>query len=306
MNFRISDFLKNLTIISIIFGSFGLIISNIFVASFNLPIFEYFDTRVIYIGFIFSIFLVGHILIYAMFIDYENFLNNNFFYHVIISFFKFIFLSNFVFLLLNISDYSLFSENLTSNSQGIMRFLLYSPIITIAILGLGYEYIKNEGSKIYTFFLYLSLFCSIALFTYFYSAFDSFKSVLNFEFFIGFFCFMTFNHIYAVEDDLNRDVKVYSDSFFSRDFRSRNVFDKIFGYFILIVMIMITLTLYSKNIYKYLDRKWGGGKVKEIIIQKKDSSLKGDLIFQTTEYLFIEIDSSLVKVNWKDIERIDN
>lgn len=308
MDLKLGEVIKNITFISIILGCFGILISNIQANSFNLPVFEVLDTRVIYIGFVFSLFLLGHFLIYAMFFNYSNIAENNFLKVLIISIIKLIVVSSLVFIVLCYSDYKELTGGLTKFWANFLHFCMLASCFTIGIIGSAYVYIKKDKTLFTTIFfkipLGLCLCASVFLFVYLLVRIPDFRDIVSFEtYFLSLFLF-GFGAIWAREKDLKKGVGFDEETYFSLDSRSRNFLDRLFIYFYAIIMILIMVNTYTKNIYKHIDRKKGGGKPEMINLYTNTENISGTLVLQTSKYIFIKQDSNIIKVDWIDLKKI--
>lgn len=307
MKDSISSFLKNLTYIAVILGAFGILITNMHLSTYNFPLFETINSRVVYVGFVFTLILIGHILVYAMFFDYQEIHKNNFLFIIIITILKVIVLTNILITIFCFSELNALSEDFKPFWSRVFRTGIVTSTSVVGILAISYEYIKNDNdlfSLIFKVFLGLGLVANTILFIYLFSNFDPIKEIYKFEFYFGFLFLIGFLTVVASSKDEKKGIKVNNDTFFSRGTDSRNILDKTFFYVYLIAVLLIITKNYSTNIYTHIDKDKGGGLIEPITLVTANDTINGNVILQSSEYFLIEKDSSLLKVKWDDIEKI--
>ena len=74
-----AQIIAKLSLIAIIITAFGIIINNIYIGQFNISDFNLLQSRSVFIGFAFSIFILAHFIYYLALIDTKNILENTFF-----------------------------------------------------------------------------------------------------------------------------------------------------------------------------------------------------------------------------------
>lgn len=304
MDINLTSFIKNIAVVSIFLGCLGILISNISLEEFNIPVFESFDSRILLVGLIFVLFIVGHLLIYAMFYDYEELEKNNYFSIISILAIKLVFVTNLLVLICNGFSNKDLTVGLTDFWSKVVVILISVSLFGITIIGLGYQYIKNEKNKTFTWSLVISMISSVILFIYFLVKLPVAKNIFDFELYFVFLFGLALLFAVAEKKDRAKGNKVYTDSFFSKGLNSRNLFDKLFLSFYLIIMVFILTSKYTHDFYINLDKDWGGGRLENISVVSNNETIDGKLLLQTSNYLFIKRDSIVIKVDWDNIQYI--
>jgi len=307
MKIKITDFIKNLTFISILLGCFGILITNNHLNSYNFPVFETINSRVIYVGFVFGMFIIAHILVYAMFINFKEIHNNSFLFIIITTALKVVVITNIIIIIFHITELNYLTVKFSPFWSKLFYIGIALSTSVVSILSIGYVYIKKDKdsfSLLFKIILALGVISNLLIFYYIYRNFTPAKEIFNFEFYFGFLFLCAIVSVVANSKDIKKGIKLHSDTFFSSDTESRNIFDKIFFYFFLIIVILILTRNYSDNIYKNIDKDNGGGKIETITLVTKVDTITGNLVLQSSEYFLIEKDSSLIRVNWGDVNKI--
>lgn len=310
MNLKIGVIVKHFTFISILIGCIGILISNIQISSYNIPIFNSIDSRVLYIGFVFALFIIVHVLIYAMFFDYNEFHNNNLWFVFLITVAKLIVLSNLIISIIMKFNFEpiVSGMNLILGLFFIISLLFSFPLLFLILLG-GFDNIKNSNKDILSLFLFkislcFSLINSLIVFIFFFIKVGIFKDIVRFEVYFAFLFFILFLWIVADDKDKVRGINVSTASYFSKTPQTRNLFDKIYFYFYFLIVLLSLVRNYSNHVYKHIDKDLGGGKIETIEIYTKSNKVFGNLILQTSKYIFVEQDSMLLKIDWDNIDKI--
>lgn len=308
MDLKISDIIKNITIVSILMGCFGILIRLINLQSYNFPFYESINTNVIFIGFIFSIIVIAHAFIHLSFIDFHSREKNNIIKVIFLAIIKIILSSLILCTVFNIINLNELAVGYNQFINKILSIGIVTPFFIIGMLGIGVEYLKEKSKySLIIFKIPICIFISLSVITFTFLLFTNpiFKEVLRFELYFGFLILIFLIGMIASEKDNKKGIKSIGTSFFSNDKESRNILDKAFFYFYILLVIIIVLSSYSKNVYKYIDINSGGGKFSEQTIIRKGEIIKGKLIINNEKYLILESDSSLIRIDWSDLDKIN-
>lgn len=305
-----TSILTNLSIITIVITAFGIIINNIYIAQFNISDYNLLQSRSIYIGFIFSIFLLAHLVFYLALIDTKNILENTYFEIFYKTAFKLVLVTNFLFCILNLD---IINQNLV-DANFIERIItqtgFLSFIFIIGLYGTNYSIYKTDtkhvGSK-WTFKYPLIFFIILGCisFIYYIFSFTEFKNIFYYELYFAFLFFMTLSGIWATQRDENKGIKFLDASFFTNQNKDREFWlEKIFLFIYVVGMTLVFLFNYSNRIYPLLDAKYGGGQPKPVILSYKEEKIEGMLIYQDIQNFYLLKDSSILFLKKGNVDKI--
>lgn len=310
MEIKIKDIITYVTFLAIIFTGFGLIIINVYLSRFSLTSFDLLKPQMVYVGFVFSLFLLGHFMYYLFLFDLSNLSEIKFWKIFILSLLKFIVISNILYVVL--LDYNINSPK--SEFNWISTFIkiggLFSMFLVVTSV-LGHEYISRAKHDLYTkltfvFPSYIALILAIGSFILTLIFRKAFIGILKFEYYFAITFLMGLVGIVASKKDLNRGIKPQFPSFFGSNKNVvLNFFDNAFITLYFIFLILIFVYNYSDKIYPNFSTKFGGGAPEKISIVSNMDTINGKLIFQTRDFLLIQQDSNyLLKVDWDKIQSI--
>ena len=109
---------------------------------------------------------------------------------------------------------------------------------------------------------------------------------------------------YARKYDEKKGFDTREVSFFSKDIGGKKLFDKLFLYLYMLFTLIILLKSYSKNVYPLISPSYGGGRPQTLNIVSEGDTINGEIIFQNSNYIFLKKDSSVLKLDWKNINSI--
>ena len=310
MEIKIKDILTYVTFLAIILTGFGLIIINVYLSRFGLTSFDLFKPQMVYVGFVFIIFLLGHFIYYLFLFDLSNISEIKFWKIFLFTTLKFIVISNILSVFL--FDFKLspsFSENYWLSI--IFKIGGFLSVNLVFITLLGNEYIRRPKHDFYTKLtfmipIYISIVMTLVSFILAFIYQKNFTGILRFEIYFAIAFLMGFIGFVASKKDLNKGIKPHFPSFFgSNKSVVLNLFDNTFITLYFILMIFVFVYNYSDKIYPNFSTKLGGGAPEKISVVSNVDTINGELIFQTRDFLLIRQDSNyLLKVDWDKIQSI--
>ena len=302
--------LAKFSIVIIGITAFGTIINNIHLGLFNLVDFNIVQTRSIYVGFIFSIFMLAHLVYYLALIDTKDILKNKYIEIVYKTIIKLVLVSNFLFYLLN---FDLVSSTIVDSSN-YEKFLIHGGFLSflaiISLYGLGLDIYRTDPKHIWAklCFIYPIIFfivLSLGSFVYNIFNFSEFKKLFNYELYFAIFFLLTLTMLFAAKIDASKGIKFIDASLFSKSPRDKKYWlEDIFLIVYITGMIFIFLYTYSSKIYPLLDVKYGGGKPKLIIIDYQRELIKGELIYQDNEKYYLLNDSTILFLDKNKVNKL--
>jgi len=305
-----TQIITKLSIITIVITAFGIIINNIYLGQFNISDFNLLQSRSIFIGFVFSIFLIAHLVYYLALIDTKNLLENTSFEIFYKTAIKLILITNFLFYLLNLNH--ILSTRADSNF--IERMLLHTSFLSfvtiLALFGTMYSVYKNDKKNIASKLIFkypLIFFVILSVISFFYNLyiFPEFKSLFYYELYFAFLFYINLIWLYLSKKDESKGIIFRESSFFSNSGIDRDFWvEKIFLFTYIIGMTVIFLSNYSTRIYPFLDEKYGGGKPKTIRIEYFNEQLTGKLIYQDVNKYYLLKDSTILFINKEQVEKM--
>jgi len=305
-----TQIIAKLSIITIVITAFGIIINNIYLGQFNISDFNLLQSRSIFIGFIFSIFLFAHLVYYLALIDTKNLLENTSFEIFYKTAIKLILITNFLFYLLNL-DYIL---SIRTDSSFIERMLLHTSFLSfvtiLALFGTMYSVYKNDKNKLASKLIFkypLIFLVTLSVISFFYNLFifPEFKSLFYYELYFAFLFYINLTWLYLSKKDESKGIKFKEYSFFTNSGIDREFWvEKIFIFTYIIGMTVLFLSNYSTRIYPFLDEKYGGGKPKTIKIEYLKDQITGKLIYQDANKYYLLKDSTILFIKKEQVDKL--
>lgn len=310
MEIKIKDILTYVTFLAIILTGFGLIIINVYLSRFGLTSFDLFKPQMVYVGFVFIIFLLGHFIYYLFLFDLSNISEIKFWKIFFFTALKFIIISNILnVILFDFKLSSSFSENNWLSILFKIGGVLSLALVFITLI--GNEYIRRRKHDLYTkltfmYPIYISIVMAIISFILAMMYQKTFSGILKFEYYFALTFLMGFIGLVASKKDFNRGIKPHFPSFFGSNKNVvLNLFDNTFLTLYFVFMIFVFVYNYSDKIYPNFSTKLGGGAPEKISVVSNLDTINGKLIFQTRDFLLIQQDSNfLLKVDWDKIQSI--
>lgn len=307
----LSDAIKYLTAFAVFSAALGLVIINLYLQKFSLVDFYIIKPQIIYVGFIFIVVLLANFVIYLLFLDLNNPEKTGYLRILGLSIIKLLVLGNTLNLFLNGDEINQLLISPSTSAFGRM-FIGGSSIAGLFILTtstLIYEfYIKNEMSKkikiLYIIIFFIFIIISIVGAFYCLNNIPSTRSVYSFEAYIGVLVTLGLLGYYARRLDQKKGFDTREVSFFSTDINGKKLFDKLFLYLYMLFTLIILLKSYSKNIYPLISPSYGGGRPQIIQLVNERDTINGEIIFQNSNYIFLKKDSSILKLDWKNVNSI--
>jgi hypothetical protein len=304
---------KNITIFSIAIiaiAAFGTIINNLYLGTFNLIDFDIVQTKSIYIGFIFTVFIIAHVLYYFSLIDTKEILNNSSFEILYKFVIKLILLSTALFFFLNIAEiqmkiYSCNAFEKILVEMGGLNLFFIGGLFIIRSTAIN----SNDKSRLFFVVFKIPVILSVSIglmaFFYYFITFPNFVTIFIYEsyFAILFFLYIAPQYAAALDRKNNFQPRIYS-LFTKSEFNKNDLFEQLFFILSIIGMFMILLNNYSYKIYPYIDTNYGGGKPKSIIIDYQDKLVKGKLIYQDNTYYYISKDSTILFIDKAKVNKL--
>jgi len=305
-----TQIIAQLSSITIIITGFGIIINNIYIGQYNISDFDLLQSKSIFIGFAFTVFLLAHVIYYLALIDTKNILENTYFEIFYKTFLKLILLSNFLFCTLKLNFISSFFIKSSPIERIFIQLGYLSFGIILVLYGTNYSIYKtdtNHKGAIWTFKYPLRFFILIGCisFVFYYFLFPEFKDIFYYESYFAFFFFINLTWFYALKRDESKGITFLDVSFFSNSNRdSKNWLEKILLFTYVIFLTLILLYNYSTKIYPLLDLKYGGGEPKRIKLDYQNKKVEGNLIYQDGQNYYIQKDSAILFIKKEDVVKI--
>jgi hypothetical protein len=305
-----AQIIAKLSFITIIVTAFGIIINNIYIGQFNISDFNILQSRSVFIGFIFSIFLLAHLIYYLALIDTKNILNNTYFEIVYKTLLKLILVSNFLFFTLNMDTISSFVKESSTTERVFIQLGYYSFLLIIVLYGTNYSIYKTDTKHkgaILTFKYPLMFFILISCvsFVFYFLSFPGFKTIFFYESYFAFLFLINLTWIYASRKDESKGITFMDISYFSNSSRDKeNWLEKILVFTYVIGMTLIFLHSYSTKIYPLLDVKYGGGEPKKIKLEYLDKKIEGELIYHDGQNYYILKDSVILFIKKEEVDMV--
>lgn len=304
-----SDIIKYLSAFAIICGAFGLIIVNLYLQTYSLVDFNVIKPQIIYVGFTFILFLAINFFVFLLFLDLEHPEKNSFWEITLVTLFKAIILGNLLNYLLNLEQVVIILQKVSSLQRFIISGSLASSLVLPIVVLFSHEWIvrdKKNHRKSYFNIIPIIFFgiCAILGAIYSYIKIPLSKTFYSFEIYIAFLIYMFLIGRLAVTLDQKKGIDTTPVSSFGKSVSGIKSLDKWFFGIYFVVMMLILITKYTKGVYLYISPYYGGGKPREISLVGGKDTIRGNLIFQNEKYVFLEKDSSLMKIDWNNINSI--
>tara|TARA_R110002050_G_scaffold157576_2_gene286194 strand:+ start:1683 stop:2594 length:912 start_codon:yes stop_codon:yes gene_type:complete len=300
---KISHLAKYFTLISVLIGGVGIIISSTFLSSYNLSLDQALNPKIFYIGFVFLFILLMHAVFYYFNVNIANTSKYKKAYLVGITFNKMILASVFLQYLLSQSEVKM--EYWPSDNFLMLVLLLISMEVILMNVIL---FIKDKNRASYLKYVHYPTLITILILSVAYIVYNirsrPLQGVLAFEILIGIFILFSYRFIQEDLDIVQPKIDRPPYTSFMLGFNGMTNVVKLFYASVVTIAILSIVFIYSLRVFEYIPKSLGGGNPQKSTIILSNDTITGNIITHTDQYIFLEKDSTIYKLDWEDVKAL--